>query len=95
MNLESLPILVLDMSMLMESVRKISHMKVEAVFPMNKYEKVTVKVKDLKLSITVEQLEQAGGQKKVKFKNLTRRFYRVDSGDIRLSASADSMEVMQ
>lgn len=73
----------------------ITHMKVEAVFPMNKYEKVTVKVKDLKLPITAEQLEQAGGQKKVKFKNLTGRFYRTNSGDYMLSASADSLEVAQ
>lgn len=73
----------------------ITHMKVEAVFPANKYEKVLVKVKDLKLPITVEQLEQAGGQKKVKFKNLSGRFYRGNSGDFLLSASADSMEVMQ
>ena len=71
-----------------------THMKVEAVFPTNKYEKITVKVKDLKLPITEEQLEQAGGQKKVKFKNLTGRFYRANSGDYLLSASADSMEVI-
>ncbi len=72
----------------------ITHAKVEAVFPSNKYEKITVKVKDLKLPITAEQIEQAGGQKKVKFKNLTGRFYRANSGDYLLSASADSMEVI-
>ena len=72
----------------------ITHVKVEAVFPTNKYEKITVKVKDLKLPITAEQLEQAGGQKKVKFKNLTGRFYRANSGDYLISASADSMEVI-
>jgi hypothetical protein len=73
---------------------KITHMKVETVFPNNKYEKIKVKVKDLNLPITAEQLEQAGGQKKVKFKNLTGRFYRANSGDYLLSASADSFEVM-
>ncbi|MBR1649974.1 MAG: hypothetical protein IJ691_02295 [Lachnospiraceae bacterium] len=72
----------------------ITHTKIEAVFPTNKYEKITVKVKDLKLPITADQLEQAGGQKKVKFKNLTGRFYRGNSGDYILSASADSMEVL-
>ena len=72
----------------------VTHMKVETVFPNNKFEKVTVKVKDLKLPISAEQLEQAGGQKKVKFKNLTGRFYRDNTGEYRLSASADSMEVL-
>ncbi len=72
----------------------ITHTRIEAVFPTNKYEKIAVKVKDLKLPITAEQLEQAGGQKKVKFKNLTGRFYRGNSGDYLLSASADSMEVL-
>lgn len=72
----------------------LTHMKVEAIFPTNKYEKVSVKVKDLKLPITAEQLEQAGGQKKVNFKNLTGRFYWSNSGDYLLSANVDSMEVM-
>lgn len=72
----------------------ITHTKIEAVFPTNKFEKITVKVKDLKLPITAEQLEQAGGQKKVKFKNLTGRFYRGNTGEYILSASADSMEVL-
>ncbi len=72
----------------------ISHMKVDAVFPANKYERVIVKVKDLKLPINSEQLKQAGGQKKVRFKNLTGRFYQANSGEYLLSASADSMEVL-
>lgn len=71
----------------------VSHMRVDTVFPANKFERVIVKVKDLKLPITVEQLKQAGGQKKVKFKNLTGRFYYANSGEYLLSASADSMEV--
>ena len=72
----------------------ISHLKVEAVFPANKYEKVVVKVKDLKIPLTEEILEKAGGQKQVKFKNLTGRFYRSNSGEYLLSASADSLEVI-
>ncbi len=72
----------------------LSHMKVDAVFPQNKYEKLTVKVKDLKIPISQEQLEKSGGQKNVRFKNLTGRFYRTNSGEYALSASADSMEVI-
>ncbi len=72
----------------------VSHMRVDTVFPANKYERVIVKVKDLKLPINSEQLKQAGGQKKVRFKNLTGRFYQANSGEYLLSASADSMEVL-
>ncbi|WP_297430661.1 hypothetical protein [Clostridium sp.] len=44
---------------------KITHMKLEVVFPDNGYEKINVKIKDLKLTLTVEQLEQHGGKKKL------------------------------
>lgn len=72
----------------------VTHMKIEAVFPANKFEKVIVKVKEMPLKITKEQLEKAGGQVKVKFKNLTGRFYRGNSGEYLLSASADSLEAL-
>ena len=72
----------------------VTHIKAEAVFPANKYEKVVVKVKDLKIPLTTEMLEKAGGQMQVKFINLTGRFYRSNSGEYLLSASADSLEVL-
>lgn len=73
----------------------ITYMKLEVVFPDNGYEKINVKIKDLKLLLTAEQLEKQGGKKKVKLKNLTGRFYRTGSGDYALSATADAMEVIQ
>ena len=72
----------------------ITHVKLETVFPANKYEKVVVKVKNLKIPLTAEMLEKAGGQMQVKFINLTGRFYRSNSGEYLLSASADSLEVL-
>lgn len=72
----------------------VTHIKVDVVFPARKYDRVVVKVKDLKIPLTEEIIEKAGGQKQVKFKNLTGRFYRSNSGEYLLSASADSLEVI-
>nr|WP_297763651.1 hypothetical protein [uncultured Butyrivibrio sp.] len=69
--------------------------KVSVVCPDNQYKSVTVKVKDLKIPLTPELLQQSGGQKKVKFKNLTGKFWRNNTGEYILSASADSLEVIQ
>ena len=68
--------------------------KVSVVCPDNHYKSVTVKVKDLKTALTPELLQQSGGQKKVKFKNLTGKFWRNNSGEYILSASTDSLEVI-
>ncbi|AOZ95796.1 hypothetical protein [Butyrivibrio hungatei] len=68
--------------------------KVSVVCPDNQYKSVTVKVKDLKIPLTSELLQQSGGQKKVKFKNLTGKFWRNNNGEYILSASADSLEVI-
>ena len=70
-----------------------AYVKVEAVFPDNKYEKMNVKVKDLKLPLTEEQLKQKG-EVKIKFNKLVGRFYRTEMGTYELSVSADSMEVL-
>ena len=72
-----------------------SHIKMETVFPDNAYEKVLVKVPGTKPVVNVEQLAQQSGKLKVKFKNLTGRFYRTNSGEYALSCSADSVEVAQ
>lgn len=71
-----------------------AYVKVESVFPDNKYEKLNVKVKDLKIPLTEEQLKQKK-EVRVKFLNLTGRFYRTEMGTYELSVSADSMEVLQ
>lgn len=71
-----------------------SHIKYEAVFPDNAFEKVLVKVPGTKAIITGEQLAQSG-RAKVKFKNLTGKFYRTNSGEYALSCSADAVEVIQ
>lgn len=63
------------------------------VFPNNGYEKILVKMKNC--TITEEQLAKDGGQLKVKFKNLTGKFYRMSNGELGISASADGLEVIQ
>lgn len=60
----------------------------------NQFEKITVKIKGLKPTITNEQIAQKGGQVKVNLKNLTGKFYRTQSGEYALSCSADGMEVV-
>ena len=70
-----------------------AYLKVETVFPDNKYEKLNVKVRDLKLPLTEEQLKQKR-EVRIRFKNLTGRFYRTEMGTYELSVSADSMEVL-
>ena len=71
-----------------------THKKVEAVMLHNKFDKVSVKVKGTKHSLTNELIVQQGGSAKVKFKNLQGRFYRTSTGEYALSCSADSVEVV-
>ncbi len=73
---------------------EITHKKVTVVLQDNQYKQITVKVKDLKIPLTVDVLQKAGGQVKVKFKNLVGKFYRANSGEYLLSASADALEVI-
>ena len=72
---------------------EIDHYKYDVVLPNNGFEKITVKVKGNPL-ITKEQLAQKNGAIKVKFKGLAGRFYRNDAGIYILSASAESVEVV-
>ena len=72
-----------------------SHIKYETVFPDNAFEKVLVKVPGTKPVVTGEQLTQQSGKLKVRFKNLTGKFYRTNSGEYALTCSADGVEVMQ
>lgn len=71
---------------------KITHIIVETVFPDNGYEKVRVKVNDLKIPLTKEQLSPQG--KKVAYKGLTGKIYRTNTGEYAISATADSLEVL-
>lgn len=71
----------------------ITHIKYTVVFTDNQYEKLIVKVKGDKPILTNEQIQQKGGSVKVVFKNLTGHFYRTNSCEYALSASADSLEV--
>ena len=72
----------------------VANQKYTVVCPTNGYEKIIVKIKGDKPVITNEQIQAKGGQVKAKFKNLTGRFYRTNSGEYALSASADGLEVM-
>lgn len=71
-----------------------SHIKYEVCFPDNLYEKEVVKVMGTKPVVTPEQLAQQKGKIKVKFKNLSGKFYRANNGEYNLSASADGVEVI-
>lgn len=72
-----------------------THTKNTVVFIDNNFEKVVVKIPGTKEIVTKEHLAQQGGKVKVKFKNLTGKFYRTNNGEYALSCSADSMEVLQ
>lgn len=71
----------------------IDHYKHDIVLPFNQFEKITVKVKGAPI-VTQEQIDQKGGSMKIRFKNLTGKFYRTGNGDYALSASADGLEVI-
>jgi len=73
---------------------EITHIKVCVVFVDKAYEKMNVKVTDLKAVLTQEMIDAAGGKMKVKFKNLTGKIYRTNSGVYDVSASADGVEVI-
>lgn len=72
----------------------ITHTKVETVFDSNRFEKSNVKVERAKIGLTAEQIAQQGGVVKVKFKNLSGKFYRMNSGEYALSCSADNVEII-
>ncbi len=72
-----------------------SFKKLTVSLPKRKLEQIVVKVMDMKLPLTTELLEQKGGSVKVKFKNLTGRFYfDRDSHEPKLSCKADGVEVL-
>lgn len=71
-----------------------THVKYEVVFPENNFEKVIVKVPGTKPVMTPEELELQKGKVKIKFKNLSGKFYRTNSGEYALSCSADGVEVI-
>ena len=73
---------------------RVDHHKYDVVIPQNKYDKITVKISGDALA-TNEQIAQKGGSLKIKFKNLTGKFYRMSSGEYGLSATAEGMEVIQ
>lgn len=77
-----------------EKTDVVDHLKFTCIFPDNQYEKMTVKVQDLKCSATAEKVNAAGGQLKVKFKNLSGKLYRSNTGEVLISASADGVEVI-
>lgn len=73
---------------------KISHLKIEVGTKKYKYEKVKVKVQDLKPVVTNELIAQKGGSVRVKFKNLKGKIYTMPSGKSDVNAKADSVEVI-
>ncbi|MBD5549145.1 MAG: hypothetical protein HDQ97_17455 [Lachnospiraceae bacterium] len=72
---------------------KVDHHKYDVVIPQNKFDKITVKISGDAL-VTNEQIAQKGGSLKVKFKNLTGKFYRMSNGEYGLSATAEGIEVI-
>lgn len=73
---------------------KVVGQKYHIVCPNNKYEKFIVKIKG-KPTITNDQIQQAGGQVRGVFDNLTGKFYRTNSGEYAISCNADGMEVIK
>lgn len=73
---------------------KVDHHKYDVVIPQNKFDKITVKISGDALA-TNEQIAQKGGSLKVKFKNLTGKFYRMSNSEYGFSATAEGMEVVQ
>lgn len=72
---------------------KVDHHKYDVVIPPNKFDKITVKISGNALA-TNEQIAQKGGSLKVKFKNLTGKFYRMSNGEYGFSATAEGLEVI-
>ena len=77
-----------------EKTDQIAYVKYGVVLPDNDYEKINVKVKQLKPLFSDEQMQAQKGKVKVRFKNLTGRFYRTDRGEYALTCSADDVEVI-
>ena len=73
---------------------KQTHIKYYSVCTDNDFEKIVVKVSGTKEIISKELLAQHNGKVKVKFKNLTGKFYRTSNGEYALSCTADSVEVL-
>lgn len=72
---------------------RVDHYKYDVVIPQNQYDKITVKISGNALA-TNEQIAQKGGSIKVKFKNLTGKFYRMSNGEYGFSATAEGLEVI-
>ena len=72
---------------------KVDHHKYDIVIPQNKYDKITVKISGDAL-VSNELIAQKGGALKVKFKNLTGKFYRMSNGEYGFTANADGLEVI-
>lgn len=72
-----------------------SFKKVIMVLPKRKFERVAVKVYDLKLPLSSEMIEQKGGSVKVRAKALVGRFYfDRESHEYKLSCKAEGLEVL-
>lgn len=71
-----------------------SHIKYKTVFPDKDFEKIVVKVPGTKPILTEEQLAQQKGKIKIKFKNLSGKFYRTSNGEHALSCKAEGVEVI-
>lgn len=72
-----------------------SYKRVTVALPKRKLEQIVVKVMDMKIPLTPELLEQKSGSVKVKFKNLSGRYYYDrEAKEYKLSCKADGLEVL-
>ncbi|UYJ46315.1 MAG: hypothetical protein OGM16_16210 [Lachnospiraceae bacterium] len=72
-----------------------SFKKVTMVLPKRKFERVVVKVYDMKIPLSSEMIEQKGGSIKVRAKALAGRFYfDRESREYKLSCKAEGLEVL-
>lgn len=72
---------------------KYDHHKYHSVLINNGYKNIRVKIPGDAL-ITNEEIAKNGGSIKVKFKNLTGRYFKMENGELGFTASADGLEVI-
>lgn len=72
---------------------KVIGFRYTCVCPQNKFEQISIRIEGVKPVITPEELS-VKGTIKVKPKNFEGRFFRDRSGEYRLSAKAESLEVI-
>ena len=73
----------------------LEYIKCTVVLPERNFEKITVKLKDLKCPISNEQIAQAGGSLNIRLTGLTGKIYKDMVGKLAISASCEAVEMIK